>query len=422
MAYRVRVVSVPPLPAVRTPELGAGVEAELSLRRRVGSLATLSLGHAVNDSYAYVLQALLPAIMTSLGLTLGMAGSLVSLYQLTSSLIQPAVGYVADRSALRWPAWAGVALSAIGAGLLGLAPSYLAVLGLLVLAGIGTSIFHPVSAAMAGAAAPPRSRGRWLGLYVTAGNFGLALGPLLTGALLVRFGAAGTWPIVFPGLVAAGLVSVMAPGRAKPIRRMPSLRETVRHHRRILLSLILVVALRAWATAAIVTFIPLLARDRGASLGQGAQTLTVYLVAGALGGLAGGFAADRWGRDRVIVVSLLSSVPFGLYVAFGADAGLWFTAAAAASGFLLNGSFVVLTIRGQESVPGSVGMVTGIMLGLSGGLGGLAVTPLALVAERAGLPIAAGIAACLGGGAALAMRLVPRAPAVNDERPTETGG
>ena len=79
----------------------------IPLRRRVQSVGTLSLGHAINDSYAYVLQTLLPAIIPALGLTLGMAGSLVSLYTLTSSLIQPAVGYVADRTALRWPAWAG---------------------------------------------------------------------------------------------------------------------------------------------------------------------------------------------------------------------------------------------------------------------------------------------------------------------------
>lgn len=398
------------IPQSKAPPLRRADDANLPMRRRLGSIATLSVGHAVNDSYAYVLQALLPAIIGSLGLTLGMAGSLVSMYQLTSSLIQPAVGYIADRSALRWPAWAGVALSAVGAGLLGQAPSYPAMLGLLVLAGIGTSIFHPVSAAMAGAAAPPRSRGRWLGMYVTAGNFGLALGPLMVGSLLVRFGTGGTWPIVVPGLVTAALVGIIAPGRSRPTRQFPSLRETVRRHRRILSSLILVVALRAWAGAAIVTFIPLLARDRGLSLGQGAQILTIYLVAGATGGLVGGFAADRWGRDRVIIASLLLSVPFGLYVALGHDAGPSFTAAAAASGFLLNGSFVVLTIRGQESVPGSVGMVTGIILGLSVGLGGLAVTPLALVGERVGLPMAAAIAAGLGGCAALAMLLVPKAP------------
>jgi MFS transporter, FSR family, fosmidomycin resistance protein len=380
------------------------------MRQRVGRVATLSLGHAVNDSYAYVLQASLPAIIASLGLTLGMAGGLVSLYQLTSSLVQPVVGYLADRSALRWPAWAGVALSGVATGLLGLAPSYLALVGLLLLAGVGTSIFHPVSAAMAGASAPARSRGRWLGLYVTAGNFGLALGPLMVGSLAAAYGLRGTWPIMLPALVVAALVGVMAPRRGPPGRDQPDLPETLRRHWRMLGSLVVVVGLRASAAAATVSFIPLLARQRGATIDQGAHILTAYLVAGALGGLVGGFAADRWGRDRVIIASLLLSVPFGLVAALTTDAGLLFAGAAALAGFMLNGSFVVLTIRGQESVPGSVGMVSGIMLGLSVGLGGLAVTPLAILAEQAGLPVAAAVAAGLGLAAAAAMLLVPAAP------------
>jgi hypothetical protein len=47
------------------------------------------------------------------------------------------------------------------------------------------------------------------------------------------------------------------------------------------------------------------------------------------------------------------------------------------------------------------------MLGLSVGLGGLAVAPLAVLAEQAGLPFATAVAAVLGGLAALAMRLLP---------------
>ncbi len=145
---------------------------------RVAGVAPLVVGHAVNDSYSYALQTILPAIIPTLGLTLGMAGGLVSVWQLTSSLVQPIVGHLADRSGLRWPAWAGIVLSGTAAALLGQAPSYLALVGLLIVGGIGTAIFHPVSAAMTIGLAPARARGRWMGLYVTAGNYGLALGPL----------------------------------------------------------------------------------------------------------------------------------------------------------------------------------------------------------------------------------------------------
>ena len=376
-------------------------------RRGVGVLA---VAHFINDTYTYVLQAVLPALITTLGLSLGLAGALVTIYQIVASFVQPVVGHLADRGSLRWPAWAGVMASGVAAGLLGLAPHYLVLVGLLLLGGVGTAIFHPVSGAMVGAAAPAAARGKWLALYVTAGNFGNAFGPLAIGALVERWGPAGTWPIMLPALVAGGLVYTFAPARPRPARTAPALPDLLRRHGRVLGALIVVVTLRAWATAALVTFIPLLGRARGLSLGEATLPLTAFLLVGACGSLVGGLAADRWGRDRVLVGSLLASVPFGLYVALSGDAGLGFLLTAAGAGFCLNGSFTALTIRGQESVPGSVGMVTGILLGLSVGLGGLAVTPLALLAETAGLSTAAALAASLGLLAAAAVRLIPPAP------------
>lgn len=376
--------------------------------RGVGVLAS---AHFINDTYVYVLQAVLPALIPALGLTLGLAGVLVTIYQIVASFVQPVVGHLADRGSLRWPAWAGVAMSGVGAGLLGLAPHYFVLIALLLLMGVGTAIFHPVSGAMVGAAAPPAARGKWLAMYVTAGNFGNAFGPLAVGALVERWGIAGTWPIMLPALVAAGAVGLLAPARPRPTRTVPPLTAVLREHRHILSALIVVITLRAWATAALVTFIPLLARSRGLSVAEATLPLTAFLLVGACGSLMGGLAADRLGRDRVLVGSLLFSVPFGWYVALGGDAGLGLVLASAGSGFFLNGSFTALTIRGQESMPGSVGMVTGILLGLSVGLGGLAVTPLALLAERAGLPAAAALAASLGLLAAASVKLLTAAPA-----------
>ena len=110
----------------------------------------------------------------------------------------------------------------------------------------------------------------------------------------------------------------------------------------------------------------------------------------------------------MVIGSLLLSVPFGVYLGTVAEFGLTFWVAVAASGFFLNGSWISLTVRGQESVPGSIAMMSGLMLGLSVGLGGIAVAPIGLVAERSGLGIVVSAVACLPLLAALMMRFVPR--------------
>ena len=190
-----------------------------------------------------------------------------------------------------------------------------------------------------------------------------------------------------------------------------SFRAVVRGNRRMIGGLISVSATRAWSSALVSTFLPLYAVSLGASVVDSSRLLTLFLLSGAVGGLVGGWLADRFGRDRVIIFSMVIAAPFCLLLAAQDTVGAGLIVAAAVSGMLLNGSFVVLAVRGQESMPGSLGMVSGLMLGLSIGLGGLAVAPMGLVAEHAGIPpvfVAAGVLAIV---CALFMRAVPRPPA-----------
>jgi len=396
---------------VSRPVLGAGATA---------------LAHAVNDSYAYILPPLLPLLLAQAGLTLGMGAALVAIQQLASAALQPTFGHWADRSGEgRWMAWVGVLLSGCGAAALGVVPGF-GGLGLAMLAtGVGSALFHPVSAALVAQAAPAHQRGFWMSAYISAGNLGLGIGPLLVGLVLVGGGLHGTWLLALPAVVAASLVWRLAP--ARPGQRgaaSGSLREVLRRHWRVLGMLVAVVAVRSWASTTLVTFLPTLATERGASPSEAAQLLTVFLIAGAIGGFAGGAAADRLGRDQVVIGSLLLSVPFGVLLALQPQVGPIFWATAAVSGFFLNGSWISLTVRGQESVPGSIAMMSGLMLGLSVGLGGIAVTPFGLIAERFGLGVVIAVTACLPIVGAGLMRCVPRparAPAVTARPAVEPG-
>ena len=275
----------------RAPVLGAG---------------SIALAHAVNDSYAYILPPLLPILLSQAGLTLGMGAALMAIQQLASAFLQPMFGHWADRSGEgRWMAWMGVLLSGCGAAALGLVPGFPG-LGLAMLAtGVGAALFHPVSAALVAQAAPPIQRGFWMSAYISAGNLGLGIGPLLVGLVLVGGSLRGTWLLAIPAVAAAGLLWKLAPTR--PGRRgalTASLLSVLRNNWHVLALLIGVVALRSWASTTLVTFLPTLATERGAPPTEAAQVLTVFLISGAVGGFVGGAAADRLGRDQVVIGSL----------------------------------------------------------------------------------------------------------------------
>jgi FSR family fosmidomycin resistance protein-like MFS transporter len=381
-------------------------------RSSVLGAGSLAVAHAVNDSYAYILPPLLPLLLTQVGLTLGMGAALVAIQQLASAFLQPMFGHWADRSGGGgWMPWSGVLLSGFGAAALGLVPGFPG-LGLAMLTGgVGSALFHPVSAALVAQAAPGQRRGFWMSAYISAGNLGLGIGPLLVGLVLVGGSLHGTWLLAVPAVLAAGLTLWLAPRR--PGARgahTTSLIRILRTHWRVLGMLICVVALRSWASTTLVTFLPTLATQAGAEATEAAQVLTVFLISGAAGGFVGGVAADKLGRDRVVIGSLLLSVPFGIFLALQPSFGPSFWLAAAASGFFLNGSWISLTVRGQESVPGSIAMMSGLMLGLSVGLGGIAVTPFGIIAEHYGLPIVIACTSALPVLGAILMRFVPKTP------------
>jgi FSR family fosmidomycin resistance protein-like MFS transporter len=151
-----------------------------------------------------------------------------------------------------------------------------------------------------------------------------------------------------------------------------------------------------------------LATLRGAEPADAAQVLTVFLIAGAVGGFAGGAVSDRLGRDQVVIGSLLLSVPFGVAVGVLDQFSPAFWLAAGGCGLFLNGSWIPLTIRGQESVPSSIAMMSGLMLGLTIGLGGIAVAPVGLLAESVGLDVVVTTIASLPLLGAVLMRFVPQ--------------
>ncbi len=377
-----------------------------------GAVWIMALAHLVNDTYAWMLPALLPLLLVKLEISLGLAGLLITIYQASSSFTQPLLGHLADRgSRTRWMAWTGVAISGLAAGALGLAPSFAAVAAVLLAGGLGTALYHPVSAALVSAALPAATRGRWMSVYISAGNFGLPIGTFALGVVIAVGGLGATWIVAIPALIAAALVWRFGPTQvAHTTGPALGLGAIFRANRRMLGRLIAVAATRAWASALVASFLPLYAVARGASVIDASRILTLFLLAGAFGGLVGGTLADRVGRDRVIVASLLVASPFCVLLGAQLAVGPLFILAAAMCGLLLNGSFVVLAVRGQESLPGSLGMVSGLMLGLSIGLGGLAVAPMAAVAERFGIPVALDAAAALAIGCALIMRTVPKPP------------
>jgi FSR family fosmidomycin resistance protein-like MFS transporter len=351
---------------------------------RYGRIGLMTLAHFINDSYGQYLAILLPVLAVSLGFGLGQATIIVTAFTITSSIIQPWLGHFADRHTTRYISVAGLAATAIAASLLGVAPSFIILLLLAMAAGIGTATYHPQAAAMVVAVAG-RRKATMMSTYLVGGSIGYAIGPKIVNQL-VNFNIQATPFLMIPGLIVAGLLALFSPKDWSPSGahgEMPSLARVLYDNRRILSLILGVVLLRSWAQMGVSTFLPFFFRDQGYEISRAANVLTVFGLTGAFGGLLGGYLADRFKQKPIIVIPLVSAGPLLLLLPHATGPLLYVVAALA--GILLLSSWNVLTVKAQSLLSKNVAMASGLMLGLSIGMGGLGAIPMGYVADIVGI-------------------------------------
>jgi MFS transporter, FSR family, fosmidomycin resistance protein len=374
----------------------------------------LSIAHFFIDVYSSALGALQPYLVGRLGLSLEQAGIAGGVMIFSSSVMQPAYGYLSDRLHTRLftilaPAVAGVFISALG-----WAPSYALVLLLVVLGGAGIAAFHPQGSALAIADAGA-SRGRAMSLFVSAGTLGMAIGPTYFTAVIGRTGLERSLWAAVPGvLVTITLVWLLPRANVRSTFRVEKKLnwDELYAVRKPLTVLYFLVFIRSIVQITYAQFLPLyLSRERGFSLQQSSLLLSMYLACGAVGGFLGGHFADRFGGKRIIMISMLGSVPFlaTFFLAHGVLAALGL----AIGGLVLLFTIPVNVVMAQELAPRQAGTVSALMMGFSWGMAGLVFIPFTgWAADRVGLHAALGsLVAFPILGFALAM-LLPKASRV----------
>src|SRR6195952_1627487 len=150
-------------------------------------LVALSVTHLLNDMIQSLIPAIYPIIKPAYQLDYSQIGLITLAFQISASLLQPAVGFYTDKHPMPYSMIVGMGCSLIG--LIGLA--YASSYGLLLIAaacvGLGSSIFHPEATRMARNASGGR-QGLAQGIFQVGGQTGGALGPLLAAFIIVPFG------------------------------------------------------------------------------------------------------------------------------------------------------------------------------------------------------------------------------------------
>ncbi|HEY3588520.1 MAG TPA: MFS transporter [Buttiauxella sp.] len=369
-------------------------------RTAFGILGAISLSHLLNDMIQSLILALYPLLQSEFSLSFVQIGMITLTFQVTSSLLQPVVGYYTDKYPMPWSLPIGMCFTLCGLVILALAGSFPMVLLAAGLVGTGSSVFHPESSRVARMASGGR-HGLAQSLFQVGGNFGSSLGPLLAALIIAPYGKGNVgWFVLAALLAIIVLLQIsrwyaaqhrMAKGKTAAPVVNPLPRKQVIQAVSVLLVLIFSKYFYMASISSYYTFY--LMHKFGLSVQNAQFHLFAFLFAVAAGTVIGGPVGDKIGRKYVIWGSILGVAPFTLFLPYVSL--YWTGILTVIIGFILASAFSAILVYAQELMPGRIGMVSGLFFGFAFGMGGLGAAILGLVADHSSIELVYKICAFL---------------------------
>lgn len=341
-------------------------------------LVICSISHFLNDMIQSIIPAIYPIMKDKFNYSFAQIGIITLVFQMTSSILQPFTGFYADKHPRPYALSAGMCFTLIGLLLLAFAENYFIILLAVSVVGFGSSIFHP-TASLVTQLASGGKKSLAQSIFQVGGNGGSAVGPLLAAIIILPFGQHAISWFALAALLAAiimirlgtwyrtKLSYVVTHQSAQPLINHDISRRTKYG---ALLILILLIFSKYFYTACITSYFTFFLIDKfGVSVQTSQLCLFVFLLAFAIGTVAGGMLGDKFGRKYVIWFSILGAAPFAIAMPFVNLT--WTIICTFLSGFIIASAFSSIVVYATDLMPDKVGLIAGIFFGLMFGLGGL---------------------------------------------------
>jgi MFS transporter, FSR family, fosmidomycin resistance protein len=353
-------------------------------------LFIIGLCHLLNDAIQAVVPAMFPILEKSMGLSFTQLGIIAFSLNMVSSVLQPVVGVVTDKKPMPFALPIGLTLTLFGVLGLAIAPSFGLIVLSVIFIGFGSAVFHPEGSRVAYMAAG-RRRGLAQSIYQVGGNTGQALAPLITALILVPLGQKGaSWFSLVATLAVLLLIYIANWYKKRLVENLPfikkknstadknpGLSKKVKHS---LFLILLLIFARSWYISGMTNFYAFFAiEEYSLTIKESQLFLFAFLIAGAFGTFFGGPLADRFGKKKLISVSMLLTIPFSILIPFVPSfiAFIFLTL----TGFILMTNFSVTVVFAQELVPGKIGTMSGLTVGLAFGMGAIGSVGLGYLAD-----------------------------------------
>ena len=372
---------------------------EVVVKKSYLQVILLAMGHFFNDFYCNFLPILLPILIPKLGLSLTLSGALVMVMSLSANVLQPVFGYFMDKYNFNKIMPLIIPFGAVFICLTNWASNFIVLAVLIGLSGLAVSTFHPMGAGLVSKVAPDGKISTCISIFVAGGSFGFALAPILLVYFMQVYSLDYLPILIIPAIILGVLMYSSGLSKAcfvnEQVAKNMHFNSAQILQNQPLMLLNISMGLRAWLFTALVTFLPLWAIEKGCDNTLSGWILTIYLCGSVIGGLIGGALNDKIGYKKVILWALIFTLIPTMYFLFAQQIDILMYIALFVGGGLVMAANPGAIVWGQDLLPDNPGMASGMMLGLSFGLGGFGTMLTGSLAESYGLTMALALTAIL---------------------------
>jgi len=321
--------------------------------------------------------------MDKLGLSVVMAGFLISAFSMCTSFSQPVFGWIGDRVGYAYFVCLSPLATGIAIGSVGLCSSFAGMVAALSIAGLSIAAFHPAAFAYT-ASYPLCARPKALSHLLLYGSFGFVGGPLAASAFTDYAGLDAIWLFVVPGALMTGLLlrktCSLSSARGKTVAE-----SGLRSNSSIasILPLFSLASCITIITMSLYTFTPILLSAQGCSLVVVGAMISAFAFGCALGPFSGVWLAKKSSELKAVIASAVLSIVL-LLCFIHTDAmvpkGILFFFL----GLSLMLPYAIFMHLGQKRIPERPGLASSLLGGGAWGLGGLALIGVGKAAEAFG--------------------------------------
>lgn len=348
----------------------------------------LEFSHFIIDCYPGFIAPMLPFITAKIGVEMAAATLIISIANISSYLMQPLFGYMADRCQKRFFIFWGIIIASIFIPMMGYAKNFTTLTIAIVFGEIGVGFFHPQATSFIPKFCKDSNQEKWdIGCFLSMGSVGYGVGALVSTKIYDLFGEQMLILTSLIGILTAVAMFIFVPKVSfenKNQKERVHLSEAIKNifSHKIVKTLVFASIVKSIIVSSFTLIMPFYWKSIGLSASKIGIISCIFLTTSTVGMLAAQKIEKAVGSRNTFYLSFITTFITAMMTIWFLHINLYIAIIL----YGLIGFFVFITqpvnvVMSQKLLPKYKSLISGVVGGFTWGIVGVMLPLLSKIAE-----------------------------------------